>query len=280
MKILDGKNSSLLIKTAIRDEIEKKYIDKGVDVPCLACIIVGDNPASQVYVANKEKACAAVGMKSIIKRIPATATNEDVEAVITDLNEDNNVSGILLQLPLPKGFDEARLLECISPNKDVDSLTNLNLGKLFAGKNVIAPCTAIGIIELLDMYDIDMEGKNVVVVGRSILVGKSSATLFEQRNATVTLCHSKTRDLKAECLRADILVVAVGKPKFITADMVKDGATVVDVGINRTEAGLVGDVDFENVKDKCEFITPVPGGVGPMTIAELLKNTLTLHELQ
>ena len=280
MKILDGKNSSLLIKTAIRDEIEKKYIDKGVDVPCLACIIVGDNPASQVYVANKEKACAAVGMKSIIKRIPATATNEDVEAVITDLNEDNNVSGILLQLPLPKGFDEARLLECISPNKDVDSLTNLNLGKLFASKNIIAPCTAIGIIDLLDTYNIDMEGKNVVVVGRSLLVGKSSASLFEQRNATVTLCHSKTRDLKAECLRADILVVAVGKPKFITADMVKDGATVVDVGINRTEAGLVGDVDFENVKYKCEFITPVPGGVGPMTIAELLKNTLTLHELQ
>ena len=279
MNILDGKSSSLLIKTAIRDKIQRDYIDKGIEVPCLACIIVGDNPASQVYVASKEKACATVGMKSIIKRIPATASNDEVEAVIRELNSDQSVSGILLQLPLPKGFDEARLLECISPNKDVDSLTNLNLGKLFANKNVIAPCTAIGIIELLDMYDVTLEGKNVVVVGRSLLVGKSVASLFEQRNATITLCHSKTKDLKAECLRADILVVAIGKPKFITADMVKDGAIVIDVGINRTEAGLVGDVDFENVKDKCEFITPVPGGVGPMTIAELLKNTLTLHEL-
>lgn len=278
MNILDGKQTSLIIKTAVRDKIQKDYIDKNIEPPCLACIIVGDNPASQVYVANKEKACASVGMKSIVKRVPSTATNEEVKRIINQLNADSQVSGILLQLPLPSGFNEAELLEEISPNKDVDSLTNLNLGKLFANKNQIAPCTAQGIIDLLKQYNIEIQGKNVVVVGRSLLVGKSVAVLFEQNNATVTLCHSKTQNLKEECKRADILVVAIGKAKFITADMVKENAVLVDVGINRTENGLVGDVDFENVKDKCSYITPVPGGVGPMTIAELLKNTITLHE--
>lgn len=278
MNILDGKQTSLIIKTAVRDKIQKDYIDKNIEPPCLACIIVGDNTASQVYVANKEKACASVGMKSIVKRVPSNATNEEVKQIIKQLNSDKQVSGILLQLPLPSGFNEAELLEEISPNKDVDSLTNLNLGKLFANKNQIAPCTAQGIIDLLKQYNIEIQGKNVVVVGRSLLVGKSVAVLFEQNNATVTLCHSKTQNLKEECKRADILVVAIGKTKFITADMVKENAVVVDVGINRTENGLVGDVDFENVKDKCSYITPVPGGVGPMTIAELLKNTITLHE--
>ena len=278
MEILDGKQVSLLIKTAIRDKIQKEYLEQNKAVPCLACIIVGDDPASQVYVASKEKACGFVGMNSIVKRLPANSTNEDVENVIKELNENSSVSGILLQLPLPKGLDEVRLLECISPKKDVDALTDVNLGKLFAGKNIIAPCTATGIIDLLDEYSIDIQGKHVVVVGRSLLVGKSVSMLFEQRNATVTLCHSKTVDLRAMCKQADILVVAIGKPKFITEDMVKEGAVVVDVGINRLETGLVGDVDFENVKDKCSYITPVPGGVGPMTIAELLKNTITLHE--
>lgn len=278
MNILDGKQTSLIIKTAVRDKIQKEYLDNNLDAPCLACVIVGEDPASKVYVSSKEKACEAVGMKSIIKRIPASATNEEVEKVIRELNEDSKISGILLQLPLPKGFDESRLLEIISPDKDVDSLTNLNLGKLFAHKNQIAPCTAQGIIDLLDEYNIEMEGKSVVVIGRSLLVGKSVSMLFEQRNATVTMCHSKTQNLNRVCSQADILVVAIGKPKFVTADMVKAGAVVVDVGINRTENGLVGDVDFDNVKDKCSYITPVPGGVGPMTIAELLKNTLTLHE--
>ena len=278
MEILDGKEVSLLLKTAIRDKITKEYLEKGKDVPCLACIIVGDNPASQVYVASKEKACNFVGMNSIVKRLPANSTNEQVESVIKELNNDASVSGILLQLPLPEGLDEVRLLECISPDKDVDALTDVNLGKLFASKNIIAPCTATGIIDLLDQYSIDIQGKHVVVVGRSLLVGKSVSMLFEQRNATVTLCHSKTQDLAGMCGQADILVVAIGKPKFITEDMVKQDAVVVDVGINRLETGLVGDVDFENVKNKCSYITPVPGGVGPMTIAELLKNTLTLHE--
>ncbi len=279
MEILDGKNVSLLLKTAIRDKIRKEYLDLGKQVPCLACIIVGDDPASQVYVASKEKACDFVGMNSVIKRLPATSTNEDVESVINELNSDLSVSGILLQLPLPKGLDESRLLECISPLKDVDCLTDINLGKLFASKNKIAPCTATGIIDLLDEYQIDMQGKHVVVLGRSLLVGKSVSMLFQQRNATVTMCHSKTIGLAEICNQADILVVAIGKPKFITADMVKPGAVVVDVGINRLETGLVGDVDYENVKGKCSYITPVPGGVGPMTIAELLKNTLTLHEM-
>ena len=278
MEILDGKQTSLIIKTAIRDKIQKQYLEQGKTVPCLACIIVGDNPASQVYVASKEKACNLVGMNSIIKRLPATSSTEDVQRVIEELNQDENVSGILLQLPLPVGLDESRLLETIDPKKDVDALTHINLGKLFASKNIIAPCTASGIIDLLDQYSIDMQGKDVVVIGRSLLVGKSVSMLFEQRNATVTLCHSKTKNLKEVSSRADILVVAIGKPRFVTADMVKEGAVVVDVGINRLEEGIVGDVDFVSVKDKCSFITPVPGGVGPMTIAELLKNTMTLHE--
>jgi len=278
MEILDGKQVSLLIKTKIRDQIQKSYIDKGKQVPCLACVIVGEDPASQVYVASKEKACNFVGMNSIVKRLPANATNEEVEKVINQLNHDNTVSGILLQLPLPKGLDETRLLECISPEKDVDALTDINLGKLFAGKNIIAPCTATGIIDLLKEYSIDLQGKHVVVIGRSLLVGKSVSMLFEQHNATITLCHSKTKNLNDMCKQADVLVVAIGKPKFITADMVKEDAVVVDVGINRLETGIVGDVDYENVKGKCSYITPVPGGVGPMTIAELLRNTLILHE--
>ena len=278
MQNLDGKSVSLLMKTAIRDKIQKEFIEKNKPVPCLACVLVGDNPASQVYVASKEKACATVGMQSIIKRLPATATQEDVEKVIKELNEDDAVSGILLQLPLPKGLDESYLIDKISPSKDVDSLTDLNLGKLFSGKNKIAPCTAIGVIDLLKQYQIEMEGKNVVVIGRSLLVGKSVSVLFEQNNATVTLCHSKTKNLKEVCLQADILVVAMGKAKYISSDMIKDGAVVVDVGINRLETGIVGDVDYDAVKDKCSYITPVPGGVGPMTIAELLNNTLILHQ--
>ncbi len=278
MNILNGKETSLLIKTAVRDKIQKEYLEQNKVAPCLACILVGDDPASQVYVNNKEKACAAVGLNSIIKRLPATATDEEVEKVITELNEDSSVSGILLQLPLPKGLDEAKLIACISPQKDVDALTDINLGKLFSGKNIVAPCTATGIIDLLDNYSIDIEGKHVVVLGRSLLVGKSVSMLFQKRNATVTMCHSKTQNLTDLCRQADVLVVAIGKPKFITADMVKVGAVVVDVGINRLQIGLVGDVDFEAVKEKCSYITPVPGGVGPMTIAELMKNTLILHE--
>lgn len=278
MEIINGKEVATLIKKMIAQKLEQNYIAAGKQVPTLACVLVGDDPASQVYVANKEKACALVGMKSVIKKLPAEATQEQVAQVISLLNADENISGILLQLPLPKHLDENALINLISPNKDVDGLTDLNLGCLFAGKHVVAPCTATGIIDLLDHYNLPIQGKRAVVVGRSLLVGKSVANLLEQRNATVTVCHSKTQNLAEITRQADILIVAIGKPNFVTADMVKEGAVVIDVGINRLETGLVGDVNFEQVKQKASHITPVPGGVGPMTIAELLQNTLTLHE--
>ena len=278
MELLDGKKVSNDIKTQLKTKIDEEYVRVDKKVPCLACIIVGDDPASKIYVSSKEKACGLVGFDSIIRRLPETSTNEDVLNVIDELNNDDSVSAILMQLPLPKHLDEYTLIQKISPEKDVDALTDSSLGKLFSGKNEIAPCTATGVIDILDSYGIPLQGKDVVVIGRSLLVGKSVAILFEQRNATVTICHSKTVNMKEKTLNADIIVVAVGKPKFLTEDMVRDGAIVIDVGINRLETGIVGDVDFENVKKKCSFITPVPGGVGPMTIAELLKNTLILHE--
>lgn len=278
MEIINGKEVATLIKKMIAQKIEQNYIKAGKQVPTLACVLVGDDPASKVYVANKEKACAMVGINSVVKKLPADATQEQVAEVISSLNADQNISGILLQLPLPKHLDENALINLISPNKDVDGLTDLNLGKLFAGKHIVAPCTATGIIDLLDHYNLEIAGKRAVVIGRSLLVGKSVANLLEQRNATVTVCHSKTQNLAEITQQADILVVAIGKPNYVTADMVKDGAVVIDVGINRLATGLVGDVDFANVKDKTSYITPVPGGVGPMTIAELLQNTLTLHE--
>ena len=222
----------------------------------------------------------ACGMRSIVERIPNDASEEDIIAVIEKLNNDSGVSAILLQLPLPKGLDERKIVNTIAPCKDADGLTDASLGALFAARKTIAPCTAIGIVHLLEENGIQIEGKNVVVIGRSLLVGKSVANLLEQKNATVTICHSRTRDLSEHTKRADIVVVAIGKPKFLTADMVKDGAVVVDVGINRTESGLIGDVDFDSVKEKASWITPVPGGVGPMTIAELLSNTLILHEMK
>lgn len=279
MEIINGKEVASIIKKMIAQKVEQNYINLGKRVPTLACVLVGDDPASKVYVANKEKACKLVGFNSIIKTLPASATQAEVAEVISALNDDDNISGILLQLPLPKHLDENALVNLISPLKDVDSLTDLNLGKLFAGKHIVAPCTATGIIDLLDNYNISIEGKRAVVIGRSLLVGKSVANLLEQRNATVTICHSRTQDLASVTKQADILVVAIGKPNFVTNDMVKQDAVVIDVGINRLQTGLVGDVDFEDVKNKASFITPVPGGVGPMTIAELMKNTLTLHEM-
>lgn len=280
MKIIDGKAVSAEIKKTITKKIQDEYIAKERVVPTLACVLVGEDPASKVYVSNKEKACKACGLGSILKLLPTESTQEQVAKVIKKLNADENVSGILLQLPLPKHLNEKELINLISPVKDVDCLTNLNLGKLFSSSQKISPCTATGIIDLLDYYNIELDGKNAVVIGRSLLVGKSVANLLEQRNATVTLCHSHTRNLSEKTREADILIVAVGKANFVTSDMVKDGAVVIDVGINRLEKGLVGDVDFNNVKEKAEYITPVPGGVGPMTIAELLKNTLILHEEQ
>ena len=279
MEIINGKEVASKLKQKIANKVEQNYINLGKRVPTLACVLVGDDPASKVYVANKEKACKFVGFNSVVKTLPADATQSQVAEVITSLNSDENISGILLQLPLPQHLDENALINLISPQKDVDGLTELSLGKLFAGKYIVAPCTATGIIDLLDNYDIPIQGKRAVVVGRSLLVGKSVANLLEQRNATVTICHSKTENLASITKQADILVVAIGKPNFVTRDMVKKGAVVIDVGINRLQAGLVGDVDFDDVKNKVSYITPVPGGVGPMTIAELMKNTLTLHEL-
>lgn len=278
MEIIDGKKVSSLIKTMIAEKVKENYTDKGLPAPTLACVLVGDDPASKVYVANKQKACSLVGFNSVMKVLPANATQQQVAEVLIALNNDKDVSGILLQLPLPKHLDENALINLISPAKDVDSLTEPNLGKILSGKHIIAPCTAMGVIDLLDNYQIPIQGKRAVVIGRSLLVGKTVANLLEQRNATVTVCHSKTTDLAEITRQADILVVAIGKPNFVTADMVKDGAVVIDVGINRLATGLVGDVDFNQVKFKTSFITPVPGGVGPMTIAELMKNTLTLHE--
>ncbi len=278
MEIIDGKMVSKQIKQSLAKQVKEEYLDKGKNAPTLACILVGDDPASHVYVANKQKACKLVGINSIVKVMPQDCPESEVAEVIENFNQDQNVSGILLQLPLPKHLNEGKLINLISPQKDVDCLTEQNLGKLFSGHHKIAPCTATGIIELLDQYNIEIQGKHAVVVGRSLLVGKSVASLLEKRNATVTLCHSKTTDLASYTKQADILVVAVGKPKLITSDMIKDGTVVIDVGINRLETGLVGDVDYENVKDRTAYITPVPGGVGPMTIAMLLKNTLILHE--
>ena len=274
-----SKKIASLIKEEIKNKIENEYKTANISVPTLACIIVGDNPASKVYVANKEKACASVGFNSIIERLDEDSTEQEVIALIEKLNNDASVSGILLQLPLPKHLDESKIIEHINCNKDVDGLTESNLGRLFSGNALVAPCTAKGIIDILDAYNIEIEGKHAVVIGRSLLVGKSVSILLQERNATVTMCHSRTRNLSEITKQADILVVAIGKPKFVTADMVKDDAVVIDVGINRLETGLVGDVDYDNVKGKVSYITPVPGGVGPMTIAELLKNTLLLHEL-
>jgi len=279
MELLDGKKISSLIKEDIKNKIEKEYKVANVSIPTLACIIVGDNPASKVYVANKEKACASVGFNSIIEKLSEDATEKKIIETIERLNADESVSGILLQLPLPKGLNERNIISRISPLKDVDGLTETNLGKLFSGNTLVAPCTAKGIIDMLDAYNIEIEGKHAVVIGRSLLVGKSVSMLLQEKNATVTMCHSRTKNLSEITKQADILVVAIGKPKFVTADMVKDDAVVIDVGINRLESGLVGDIDFESVKEKASHITPVPGGVGPMTIAELLRNTLTLHEL-
>ena len=294
MEKIDGKQIADTIKQRITQRINEEYLGKGKNSPCLACILVGDDPASQTYVASKEKTCAQIGMRSIVYKLDKNSTFAQVFSKIQYLNGDAEISGILLRLTLPDHLRkyEDELINSIDPEKDVDSLTNNNLGKLFSDKNIIAPCTASGIIKLLKEYKIDIEGKKVTVVGRSLLVGKSVAMLLLKENATVQICTSHTKNLADETKQADILVVAIGKPQYITQDMVKDGAVVIDVGINRVQKTvvdkdsgqqvqknvLVGDVDYENVKDKCSYITPVPGGVGPMTIAELMQNTITLHE--
>ncbi len=249
--------------------------------PGLAVVIVGDDPASRVYVNNKKKACEAVGFVSEEYALPAETTQEELLALVETLNNKPDISGILVQLPLPKHLDDKAVIAAINPQKDVDAFHAVNVGKIMLGEYDFLPCTPAGVMEMLHSYQIPVEGKECVVIGRSNIVGKPMGMLLLHENGTVTICHSRTKNLAEVCRRADILVAAVGIPKFVKADMVKEGAVVIDVGMDRDENGkLCGDVDFENVKEKCSFITPVPGGVGPMTIATLMKNTLKACKLQ
>ncbi|MCE7734492.1 MAG: bifunctional methylenetetrahydrofolate dehydrogenase/methenyltetrahydrofolate cyclohydrolase FolD [Candidatus Heimdallarchaeota archaeon] len=273
--MIDGKK----IASEIRGEI-KAELSKFNGRPFLATILVGDDPASQVYVSYKEKACNEVGMDNEIFRLDKEISEEKLIEKITELNNDPKVNGILLQLPLPDHINEKKTLLRISPDKDVDGLHYLNVGKLHAGFDGYIPCTPNGVISLLKRSNVELEGANVVVIGRSNLVGKPVARLLEMENATVTVCHSRTRNLGEITKRADIIVAAVGRAGIIQKDMVKEGAVVIDVGTNRVDGKLVGDVDFENVKDVARLITPVPGGVGPMTITMLLWNTMKAFNLQ
>ncbi|MCW4573890.1 bifunctional methylenetetrahydrofolate dehydrogenase/methenyltetrahydrofolate cyclohydrolase FolD [Venenivibrio stagnispumantis] len=279
--ILDGKKISTKIKEEIKKDIENLK-KQGFREPCLAVILVGNDPASQVYVNNKKKSCEEVGIKSLSYNLPENITQEELLELIGNLNGDDNVDGILVQLPLPKHINTYEIIEAIHPSKDVDGFHPVNVGKLATGKNDgIIPCTPLGIWLLLKEYNIDTFGKDVVVVGASNIVGKPMSLLFlREERSTVTICHKNTKDLKSHTEKADILVVAVGKPKLITADMVKEGAVVIDVGINRVDGKIVGDTDFENIKEKVYAITPVPGGVGPMTVASLLLNTLNIFRIK
>ena len=268
------------VKANVKKQTEGLKEKYGV-TPGLAVVIVGDDPASRVYVNNKKKACEAVGFISEEYALPAETTQEELLALVNKLNQKEDINGILVQLPLPKHLDDKAVIEAISPLKDVDAFHAVNVGKIMLGEYDFLPCTPAGVMEMLHSYDIPVEGKECVVIGRSNIVGKPMGMLLLHENGTVTICHSRTKNLAEVCRRADILVAAVGIPKFVKADMVKDGAVVIDVGMDRDENGkLCGDVDFENVKDKCSFITPVPGGVGPMTIATLMKNTLKACKLQ
>ena len=273
-QIIDGKAVSAKVKEEIRIETEKLKA-QGVEIG-LAVVIVGNDPASQVYVRNKEKACETVGFNSFKYALPEETTEEELLALVDKLNNDDKVDGILVQLPLPKHLDDKIIINNIRPDKDVDAFHPVNVGKIMIGDYSFLPCTPAGVMELIKSTGTEIAGKECVVIGRSNIVGKPQAMLLLHQSGTVTICHSKTKDLKAVASRADIRVAAVGRAKMITADYVKQGAVVIDVGMNRDENGkLCGDVDFENVKDKASYITPVPGGVGPMTIAMLMKNTLT-----
>ena len=278
MKLIDVKVIAAEIRAELKartQAFEEKYGKK----IGLAVVLIGNDPASQVYVRNKVKACEEAGIRSFRHDLPEETTQKQAEELVSALAEDENVHGILIQLPLPRGLDEKRLLSLIPPSKDVDGFLAENIGRLALKEAGTVACTPLGVMEMLSRSNIPVAGKRAVVVGRSNIVGRPMALLLLNADATVTVCHSKTKDLLEECRRADILVAAIGKPKFITADMVKEGAVVIDVGMDRDENGkLCGDVDFENVKEKASAITPVPGGVGPMTIAMLLKNTCDAAE--
>lgn len=278
-KIIDGKAVSQFVKDEVKKEVSALG-EKGVSVG-LAVIIVGNDPASRTYVNNKKKACEATGIISEEYALPEETTMDELLALIKELNAKKSINGILCQLPLPKHLDEKAVIENIDPIKDVDAFHAVNTGHIMIGDYSFLPCTPAGIMEMLKYYNIEIEGKECVVIGRSNIVGKPMAMLLLQKNGTVTVCHSRTKNLKEVTYRADILVAAVGIPYFVTADMVKDGAVVIDVGMDRNKEGkLCGDVDFAEVEKKASYITPVPGGVGPMTIATLMKNTVTAAKIQ
>ena len=277
-KRIDGKAISGIVKERVKLEVAKLK-EQGFSTT-LAVIIVGDNTASKIYVNGKKKACEELGIRSLEYTLPADTTQEELLLLIDTLNTEDTVNGILCQLPLPPHIDETEIINAISPQKDVDAFHPQNVGHIMIGDYDFVPCTPAGIIELLDQEGIEIEGKHCVVIGRSNIVGKPMSMLLLHRNGTVTVCHSHTENLKEICREADILVAAVGKAKFVTADMVKPGAVVIDVGMNRVDGKLYGDVDFEAVKEVASAITPVPGGVGPMTIAMLMQNTLTAAKKQ
>jgi methylenetetrahydrofolate dehydrogenase (NADP+)/methenyltetrahydrofolate cyclohydrolase len=272
-EIIDGKAIAQQVRAEVAAEVDE-WVGEGNPRPGLATVLVGDDPASAVYVGGKQRASAEVGIEGFDHRLPADATHEQVERLLGELNDDARVSGILLQLPTPPQVDGPALTELIDPAKDVDGLTPISAGLLAKGRPGLRPCTPQGVMELLRRHDVELTGAEAVVVGRSDLVGKPLAALLLAANATVTTCHSRTRDLGEVCRRADVLVAAVGQPALVQGDWVKEGAVVIDVGTNRTDAGLTGDVDFAAAAERARLITPVPGGVGPMTIAMLLRNTL------
>lgn len=278
-KVIDGKK----IAKNIREELKSQINDQKEEgrVPGLAVVLVGDNPASETYVGMKEKAAVEIGIHSELHDVDSDISQEELLNLVDQLNNDNKINGILVQLPLPDHIDELSVIEAIDPGKDVDGFHPINTGRLFSGQKDLLrfdPCTPLGIIELIERKGIDIEGKNAVIVGRSNIVGKPVAHLLLERNATITVCHSRTKDLKGKTLDADILVAAVGRPNFITGDMVKEGSCVIDVGINRVDGELVGDVEYDTAYERAGAITPVPGGVGPMTIAMLMKNTVKARE--
>ena len=278
-QIIDGKSVAAQVRADVAAEVAQLR-ERGI-TPGLAVIVVGDDPASPIYVNNKKKACAEVGIYSEEHALAADTTLDELIALVRALNSRGDISGILCQLPLPDGLDERAVIENIAPIKDVDAFHPSNVGRIMLGDYHFLPCTPAGIMELLRRYDIDVDGKECVVVGRSNIVGKPMSMLLLHSNGTVTTCHSHTQDLRSITARADVLVAAIGKPKFITGDMVKEGAVVIDVGMDRDENGkLCGDVDFASVEPKASYITPVPGGVGPMTIAMLLQNTVTAAKIQ
>lgn len=277
MQKMDGKALSLIIESSIKENVSA-YISKGVRKPKLVVLLIGDNPASVTYVKNKEKACERVGIESIVYRMDANVTTQDVLNVVNELNNDLTIDGILVQLPIPKQLDVNLIIETLDPNKDVDGLHPVNIAKLYANQEGFVPCTPRGIMTLLNHYHIEISGKHAIVIGRSALVGRPVAQLLLNENATVTVCHSKTKDLAQLTRLADIIVVAIGRDKFLTLDHINHTNAIIDVGINRVNDKLVGDVDYEALIDKVDYMTPVPGGVGPMTIVSLLENTFKSYE--